>query len=106
LNNGTLFSRFVKAEKKAALLNAYPPRYFDGIDTGKRIYSSIPMAVTNAGIELFKQEDLLRARLVGGFYRRRLAGHAWNSRFACERPYCHGLPASGWTQTCLACERL
>jgi 2,3-bisphosphoglycerate-independent phosphoglycerate mutase len=30
------------AGKKAALLNAYPPRYFDGIDSGKRLYSSIP----------------------------------------------------------------
>jgi 2,3-bisphosphoglycerate-independent phosphoglycerate mutase len=62
LKNGTLFSSFVGAGKKAALLNAYPPRYFDGIDTGKRIYSSIPMAVTNAGLSLFKQEDFYEGR--------------------------------------------
>jgi 2,3-bisphosphoglycerate-independent phosphoglycerate mutase len=62
LKNGTLFSRFAQAGKKAALLNAYPPRYFDGIDTGKRIYSSIPMAVTNAGLSLFKQEDFYEGR--------------------------------------------
>jgi len=70
LKNGTLFSRCVKAGKKTALLNAYPPRYFDGIDSGKRLYSSIPMAVTNAGLELFKQEDMFR------FYRRWLAQYA------------------------------
>jgi 2,3-bisphosphoglycerate-independent phosphoglycerate mutase len=73
LNNGTLFSRFVKAEKKAVLLNAYPPRYFDGIDTGKRIYSSIPMAVTSAGIELFKQEDLFAGRALSADF----TGEGW-----------------------------
>src|SRR5574338_1656993 len=32
LREATLFSRLVKEKKSAALLNAYPPRYFDGID--------------------------------------------------------------------------
>lgn len=73
LRNGTLFSRFVRAGKKATLLNAYPPRYFDGIDTGKRIYSSIPMAVTNAGIELFKQEDLFAGRALSADF----TGEGW-----------------------------
>lgn len=71
LNNGTLFSDFAKAGKKAILLNAYPPRYFDGIDSGKRLYSSIPLAVTNAGIPLFKHEDLF-------------AGHALSADFTGE----------------------
>ncbi len=53
----TLFSKTVKAGKKAALLNAYPPRYFDGIESGKRLYSSIPLALTNAGIPLFTEKD-------------------------------------------------
>lgn len=57
LNGHTLFSRTVNAGKKAALLNAYPPRYFDGIDSGKRLYSSIPLALTNAGIPLFTDKD-------------------------------------------------
>jgi len=57
LRTDTIFSKCVAAGKKAALLNAYPPRYFDGIDSGKRLYSSIPLAVTNAGLELFKHED-------------------------------------------------
>lgn len=73
LRNGTLFSHFASAGKKAALLNAYPPRYFDGIDTGKRIYSSIPMAVTNAGIELFKQEDLFAGRALSADF----TGEGW-----------------------------
>ena len=57
LNDGTLFSKTVNAGKKTALLNAYPPRYFDGIDSGKRLYSSIPLALTNAGIPLFTDKD-------------------------------------------------
>ncbi len=58
LDGETLFSKCAKAGKKTALLNAYPPRYFDGIDSGKRLYSSIPLAVTNAGLPLFKEDAL------------------------------------------------
>jgi hypothetical protein len=75
LNNGTLFSRFIRSGRKTALLNAYPPRYFHGIDSGKRIYSSIPMAVTNAGIELFRQEDLFAGRALSADF----TGEGWRN---------------------------
>jgi hypothetical protein len=75
LNGGTLFSRCVEAGKKTTLLNAYPPRYFDGIDSGKRNYSSIPMAVTNAGIELFKHEDFFAGRALSADF----TGAGWRS---------------------------
>ena len=75
LINGTLFSRFVRAGKKTTLLNAYPPRYFEGIDSGKRNYSSIPMAVTNAGIELFKQEDFMDGRALSADF----TGEGWRT---------------------------
>jgi len=71
LKEATLFSRFTKEGKKAALLNAYPPRYFAGIDSGKRLYSSIPLAVTNAGLLLFRQDALY-------------AGHALSADFTGE----------------------
>lgn len=73
LKNGTLFSRFSAAGKKAALLNAYPPRYFDGIDSGKRLYSSIPLAVTNAGLSLFTQEDFFAGRALSADF----TGNGW-----------------------------
>ena len=57
LNGQTIFSKTINAGKKTALLNAYPPRYFDGIDSGKRLYSSIPLALTNAGVPLFTEKD-------------------------------------------------
>jgi hypothetical protein len=75
LNSDTLFSRFVAASRKTALLNAYPPRYFDGIDSGKRIYSSIPMAVTNAGLELFKQDDFFAGRALSADF----TGEGWRT---------------------------
>jgi 2,3-bisphosphoglycerate-independent phosphoglycerate mutase len=73
LKNGTLFSRFSAEGKKAALLNAYPPRYFDGIDSGKRLYSSIPLAVTNAGLSLFTQEDFFAGRALSADF----TGNGW-----------------------------
>ena len=57
LDGKTIFSKAVKAGKTTALLNAYPLRYFEGIDSGRRLYSSIPLALTNAGIPLFTQAD-------------------------------------------------
>lgn len=73
LKEATLFSRFAKEGKKAALLNAYPPRYFDGIDSGKRLYSSIPQAVVNAGLPLFKHDDLFSGRALSADF----TGEGW-----------------------------
>jgi hypothetical protein len=73
LNDGSLFSRFAKEAKKTALLNAYPPRYFAGIDSGKRLYSSIPLAVTNAGLPLFRQDALYAGRALSADF----TGEGW-----------------------------
>ncbi|MEW5938780.1 MAG: peptidase [Chloroflexota bacterium] len=73
LNGSTLFSRATQAGKRAALLNAYPPRYFHGIDSGKRLYSSIPLAVTNAGLSLFTHDDLFAGRALSADF----TGQGW-----------------------------
>jgi hypothetical protein len=75
LKEASLFSRFVKEGKKAALLNAYPPRYFQGIDSGKRLYSSIPLAVINAGLPLFKHDDLYLGRALSADF----TGDGWRN---------------------------
>ena len=75
LKDDTLFARFTKAGKKAALLNAYPPRYFDGIDSGKRLYSSIPLAGTNAGLSLFTHDDLFAGRALSADF----TGEGWRT---------------------------
>jgi hypothetical protein len=75
LKEATLFSRFAKEGKKAALLNGYPPRYFHGIDSGKRLYSSIPLAVINAGLPLFKHDDLFAGRALSADF----TGEGWRT---------------------------
>lgn len=75
LKEATLFSRFVKEGKKTTLLNAYPPRYFHGIDSGKRLYSSIPQAVVNAGLPLFRHDDLFSGHALSADF----TGEGWQS---------------------------
>lgn len=75
LSDETLFSEILKAGKRAALLNAYPPRYFDGVNSGKRLYSSIPLAVTKAGIPLFKHDDLFAGRAMSADF----TGEGWRT---------------------------
>ncbi len=75
LKETTLFSRFAKEGKKAALLNAYPPRYFHGIDSGKRLYSSIPLSVVNAGLPLFTQDDFFAGRALSADF----TGEGWRT---------------------------
>lgn len=58
LSQPTLFSSLTQNGYSAALLNAYPDRYFEAIESGKRLYSSIPQAVVNAGLALKTKEDL------------------------------------------------
>lgn len=58
LHNGNLFSRLSAQGYKSALLNAYPQGYFASIQSGRRLYSAIPLAVTSAGITLKTQDDL------------------------------------------------
>jgi hypothetical protein len=73
LQNGSLFSRLMSAGKSAALLNAYPPRYFQGVDSGKRLYSAIPLAVTSAGIPLSTKDDLFAGRALSADF----TGEGW-----------------------------
>jgi hypothetical protein len=75
LKEATLFSRFTKEGRKAALLNGYPPRYFHGIDSGKRLYSSIPLSVINAGLPLFRHDDLFAGRALSADF----TGEGWRT---------------------------
>ena len=73
LDGKTIFAKTVKAGKKAALLNAYPSRYFEGIDSGKRLYSAIPLALTNAGLSLFTKDDYYKGRALSADF----TGKGW-----------------------------
>ncbi len=98
LKNGNLFSRLTKAGKKTALLNAYPPRYFDGIDSGKRIYSSIPLAVTSAGLDLLTHEDLYAGRALSADF----TGQGWHDMLGFPDAPVFDAPQSGHKLATLA----
>jgi hypothetical protein len=80
LQRGGIFGELTRAGKCAALLNAYPPGYFHGITSGKRMYSAIPLAVTNAGLPLFTIDDLIAGRAISADFTgeglRERMGHA------------------------------
>ncbi len=58
IRESNIFITVTEQGGKAALLNAYPPRYFEAINSGLRLYSAIPLAVTAAGIDLMTAKDL------------------------------------------------
>jgi 2,3-bisphosphoglycerate-independent phosphoglycerate mutase len=73
LRDRTLFSELRAMGKQVALLNAYPPRYFRGVNSGKHLYSSIPLAVTSAGVRLFDKDDLFAHRAISADF----TGSGW-----------------------------
>jgi hypothetical protein len=62
LRNGNIFSRLATLGRSATFLNAYPPRFFAAVESGKRLLSAIPLAVISAGLPLLTQDDLLNGR--------------------------------------------
>ncbi|MCC7359883.1 MAG: alkaline phosphatase family protein [Anaerolineales bacterium] len=84
VREGSVFSRLTAAGKRAALLNAYPQRYFDAIASGRRSYSAIPLAVTAAGLPLFTADDLDAGRALSADF----TGAGWpESRPEGQKPY-------------------
>lgn len=76
LGEGGLFGQFARAGKRAALLNAYPPGYFSAISSGKRLYSAIPLAVSQAGLPLFTEADLRHGQAISADF----TGLGWRER--------------------------
>lgn len=64
LARGSLFSEVTAVGGRAALLTPYPPPYFEAVASGRRIYSSVPLAATAAGLPLMTVQDLRHGRAV------------------------------------------
>jgi hypothetical protein len=75
LAQSNLFCTLKENGYQAALLNAYPDRYFEAIDSGKRLYSAIPQAVVNAQIPLKTKEDLYAGQALSGDF----TGEVWRT---------------------------
>lgn len=76
LREGNIFSTVTQLGGKAALLNAYPPQYFEAIERGHRLYSAIPLAVTAAGLPLMTTEDIQDGRALSVDF----TGEGWAAR--------------------------
>ncbi len=76
LNQNNLFKEVVAQGGQTGLLNAYPPGYFQGIDSGKRLYSAIPLALTAAGLALKTAEDLQRGEALSVDF----TGEVWSAQ--------------------------
>ncbi len=76
LTADNLFAMIRRKASRAALLNAYPPRYFEAIQSGHRLYSAIPFAVTAAGFDLMTDEDLRNGKAMSADF----TGAGWVAR--------------------------
>ncbi len=69
-----LFMEVVSEGGKAALITPYPQGYFENINSGRRLLSSVPLAATAAGLKLMNADDLREGRAVSpGF-----TGQGWH----------------------------
>ncbi len=80
VSNGNIFNMVKQAGKHAVFLNAYPQRYFDAIQSGKRLYSSIPLAATSAGLTLMTEADLKAGRALSADF----TAHGWREHLGLE----------------------
>ncbi len=59
LAENNLFKELTSKGKTAAFLDAYPPGFFKGIDSGKRLRSSIQQAAYEGGVPIRTADDLI-----------------------------------------------
>jgi hypothetical protein len=76
LHEDNLFIQVQSRGDSCALLNAYPPRYFETIESGRRMYSAIPMAFNAAGVSLKNSVDLEAGQALSADF----TGVGWNSQ--------------------------
>ena len=76
LQDGTLLNMLRRLGMRAGLLNAYPPGYFQAIESGRRLYSAIPQAFTAAGMPLKTMQDLFSGRALSADF----TGRGWREK--------------------------
>ena len=74
IKENNLFMEVIAEQGSAALITPYPQGYFESIDSGRRLLSSVPLAATSAGLKLMNADDLRAGRAVSpGF-----TGQGWH----------------------------
>jgi hypothetical protein len=91
LQRENVFKSLAAQNKAAVLINAYPQRYFDAINRGKRMYSAIPMAVAAANIPLMTADDLRAGRAFSADF----TGEGWRTELKYEDTPLYSLVEAG-----------
>ncbi len=81
LSRETIFTRLRAHGKTAALVNAYPPRYFTAIEGGHRLPGVFAMAATKAGIALKTKDDLFNGNAISVDF----TGAGWRTQLGYEQ---------------------
>jgi len=77
LAQDNLFKSLTTRGKSAALLDAYPPGFFEGIDSGKRLRSSIQEAAFQGNVPIRTADDLLAGNALSADW----TGEGWKEFF-------------------------
>lgn len=72
LQTGTLFHRLQEGNHGVDYVNAFPPRYFRSLASGRRLPGAIAMAARFAGLPLHTREDLLAGRALAADFTQRI----------------------------------
>ncbi len=76
LDQDSLFAHLTQSGVTVRSANAYPPAYFDGVRSGKRLLSTIPYALSIAGVTLHDVAAYQRQAAVSGT----ITGRDWRER--------------------------
>lgn len=91
VREGTLFHDAVAGGGAAALITPYPQRYFEAIDSGKRLLSAVPLSASNAGLSLMTADDLRAGRAVSPNF----TGQGWRDHLGYSEMPILTLPEAG-----------
>ena len=76
LKEGSLFGYLSQRDFRSTLVNAYPPRYFESIETGYKLPGVIALSARLAGIQLKTVDDLYRGEAISADF----TGQGWRDR--------------------------
>jgi hypothetical protein len=80
IRQGNLFRWLVDRGRAVALINAYPRRFFEGVETGRRLLSAVTLAASSAGLSLFKTGALYQGRAMSADF----TGEGWRTQLGYE----------------------
>ncbi len=91
IRRGTLFHEVTAAGGRAALITPYPERYFEAIESGRRLLSAVPLAATGAGLPLLGAAELRAGRAVSPDF----TGAGWREHLGYDDIPLLSLPEAG-----------